>query len=257
MQASIPFFHTPRQKPKVSDWPLCATPSTLHSTVVCYTNVGGEYRVFIGQESKWLAIKKTDKFKLPSEPFDSNPLLTDSPCTHIVLRCCERTQDTASGKKGTLSESYTVQASEPSSRWGFPKGGNQRAESHADCAIREVFEETNVSLNLAKLSDPGQTPTFAYMSGGLPGKVFFYELSPPQAEEFLKTYALLNLQREGELFHGGFRSLQFVHRNLYGYLNNISRDAFNEFLRLKGISKATLGGSRNRKTRRQQKRKTG
>jgi len=256
MQPSIPFFHTPRQKPNTSDWPFCATQSTLHSTVVCYTQVGGEYKVFLGQESVWLRIGRTDKFKLPAEPYETNRLLTDSPFTHIVLRCCERTQDSASGLKGSLSESYTVQAPDANSKWGFPKGGNQRAESHAECALREVFEETNVALNLAKLSDPAQTPTFGYVSGGLGGKAFFYELSPAEADNFLKTYALLNLQREGELFHGGFYSIRFVNRTLYPYMNTVSKDAFDHFLHLKGISKATLGGARNRKTRRS-KRKMG
>ena len=252
----------PRQR-AAGDWPLCREPSAVHALVVCYYQVGQDYFLFCGQESSWLKMGGNDKFDPKVIPIPKNPLLNTSHCTHVVLRHCERTR-AGSGPIGSLSQGYTAQLPNPDpktkSLWGFPKGGSQRKEGYPDCALREVWEETDNTLDLAKLKDPALTPTAKYMSGSTPGLAFFYELTPAEANAFLCRYAILNLRREGELFHGDFYSLSYLYNTLMPVMNSISRDAFLQFLALKNIQTPVPGGSlsRNRKRQtRRSKRKTG
>jgi hypothetical protein len=255
--SGLNFYPMPRQRTPNS-WPKCGEKSTLHALVICYFQVGNDYFLFCGQESNYIKLAGTDIFKPNVTAIETNPALINDHCTHVVLRHCERTK-AGSGPIGSLSESYTVQIPTPKNMWGFPKGGNQRTESYQECALREVWEETDNLLDLKKLSNGSQTPTMKYQSSGTPGLAFFYEMSQAEANEFLKNYAVLNLRREGELFHGNFYSISYIYNTLMPVMNNVSRNAFLQFLVDKGVATPVPGGARKRKTqtRRLQKRKTG
>ena len=54
-----------------------------------------------------------------------------------------------------------------SRKWSFPKGHKKSGESYLDCAIRETFEETGVSLY-------GQNPV-SYQKLSV-GEYFFFEI---------------------------------------------------------------------------------
>lgn len=257
--SGLPFSFTERQRPPQS-WPLCQQSSTEHTVTLLYEVNAGKYSIFIAQESVWLKDPKSkmDKWKPTDLPIGSNPLVLSDPCTHIVTRHCERTMNTKAGKKGTLSEGYTVQAPLAGSSWGFPKGGSIRTETPPETAEREVWEETDFRLDSARLRDSKQTPTFSYKLGSTNGTGFFYELKSPEAQQLLSSYALMNLRREGELFHGRFVSASELYHTYYPSMNAISKQAFDTFCVAMKIDKATLGGARKkRRQTRRTKRKTG
>jgi 8-oxo-dGTP pyrophosphatase MutT (NUDIX family) len=57
--------------------------------------------------------------------------------------------------------------------WSFPKGKNRPGESDEDCVVREVAEETNLSVTLGE-----ELATALYEAKGKPKRVRYWALEP-------------------------------------------------------------------------------
>jgi 8-oxo-dGTP pyrophosphatase MutT (NUDIX family) len=66
--------------------------------------------------------------------------------------------------------------------WSFPKGKNLPGESDEDCVVREVAEETNLSVTLGE-----ELATVFYESKGKPKRVRYWALDPQDPNEARPT----------------------------------------------------------------------
>jgi 8-oxo-dGTP diphosphatase len=62
--------------------------------------------------------------------------------------------------------------------WSFPKGKNRAGESDEDCAVREVAEETNLSVTLED-----ELATVVYEAKGKPKRVRYWMVDPEDPDE--------------------------------------------------------------------------
>jgi 8-oxo-dGTP diphosphatase len=62
--------------------------------------------------------------------------------------------------------------------WSFPKGKNRGGESDEDCAVREVEEETSLSVKLG-----AELASTSYVSKGRPKRVRYWLAEPRRSDE--------------------------------------------------------------------------
>ena len=86
----------------------------------------------------------TEQQLIETEEFDTlwSKLWGQGRDTHSLEYEIARTNYNTIDRKGLISQSKSIH-SEP--EWGFPKGRRSKGETDLECAIREFWEETNIS----------------------------------------------------------------------------------------------------------------
>ena len=143
-----------------------------------------------------------------------------------------------SSKPGKMSAKPRYVERARRGKFGFPKGSFELTDKSIEAtALREVWEETNLTLDPSRLVD---TKKQVNTGGQSHYAIFHYELKDDEYRRMVAHLRIKNIGHENELHHLAFRTIP-ANRDKF-FTNMASRKAYN-------TTAKGRGGSR-RKTRR-------
>jgi 8-oxo-dGTP pyrophosphatase MutT (NUDIX family) len=155
-----------------------------------------------------------------------------------------------SSKPGIISAKARYVPIERRDSYGYTKGSYEPSldASVNDCAVREVWEEIGIHLDIMRLNDTGISinsgPTSKY-------EIFLYELTSEEAAEIITNNTLVNKMAEPENELHNVQFIRVPEKNRKSFFTNlISRTGFEKTELLIQPEKSKSGGFRGGKSKR-------
>jgi len=155
-----------------------------------------------------------------------------------------------SSKPGIISAKARFVPDNRRDSYGYTKGSYEPSldASVNDCAVREVWEEIGIHLDITRLND---TDICIYSGPTSEYEIFLYELTSEEAADLISNNTLVNKMAESENELHNVHFIRVPEKNRKSFFTNlISRTAFEKTELIIQPGKPRSGGARGGKSKR-------